>query len=125
VLFNLFAGLALGLAALGLYGVLAHAVADRRREIAMRVALGATRARVLGLVAREGAVLVGIGVVLGIAGGLAGVRLLEHLLFEVRPGDPLALLAAIAILLAAALLALWLPARRALRVEPMAALRDE
>jgi predicted permease len=85
VLFNLFAGLALGLAALGLYGVLAHAVADRRREIAMRVALGATRARVLGLVAREGAVLVGIGVVLGIAGGLAGVRLLEHLLFEVRP----------------------------------------
>ena len=125
MLFNLFAGLALGLAALGLYGVLAHAVADRRREIAMRVALGATRARVLGLVAREGAVLVGIGVVLGIAGGLAGVRLLEHLLFEVRPGDPLALLAAIAILLAAALLALWLPARRALRVEPMAALRDE
>ncbi len=125
VLFELFAVLGLGLAALGLYGVLAHAVTDRQREIGVRVALGATRANVLGLVAREGGTLVGLGVVLGIAGGLVGTRLLAHLLYDVSPTDPLALLAAIALLAVASAIAVWLPARRALRVDPMVALRDE
>jgi ABC-type antimicrobial peptide transport system permease subunit len=125
VLFELFAALALGLAALGLYGVLAHAVAERRREIGVRVALGATRASVLSLVAREGAILVGVGVGLGIAGGFAGSRLLTSLLYQVTPTDPLALVAAILLLAVASALAMWLPLRRALRVDPMEALRDE
>jgi putative ABC transport system permease protein len=125
VLFELFAVLALGLAALGLYGVLAHAVTERQREIGVRVALGATRANVLGLVAREGGVLVGVGVALGVAGGLAGTRLLAHLLYDVSPSDPLALIAAIVLLGIAAAVAVWIPARRALRVDPMVALRDE
>jgi predicted permease len=125
VLFELFAALALGLAALGLYGVLGSAVAERQREIGVRVALGATRGSVLGLVAREGATLIGVGAALGIVAGLAGTRLLAHLLYDVSPTDPLALLAAIAILAAASVVAMWIPARRALRVDPMEALREE
>lgn len=125
VLFELFAVLALGLAALGLYGVLAHAVTDRQREIGVRVALGATRANVVGLVAREGGALVGIGVALGLAGGLAGSRLLQGLLYDISPTDPLALAGAVLLLALAGGIAVWLPARRALRVDPMTALRDE
>jgi putative ABC transport system permease protein len=125
ILFELFAGLALALAALGLYGLLAQAVADRQREIGVRVALGATRAGVLALVAREGAALVGLGIALGVAGGLAGTRVLRHLLYETSPADPLSLLAAVGLLALASALAVALPAARALRVDPMEALRDE
>src|SRR5262249_6124992 len=125
VLFELFAGLALGLAALGLYGVLAQSVADRRREIGVRVALGATPGTVLALVAREAGAIVGIGVAIGIGGGLAGSRLLTHFLYGVSPTDPLALGGSCLILALVSAVALWLPARRALRVDPMEALRDE
>jgi predicted permease len=125
VLFELFATLALALSALGLYGVLAHAVGERQREIGVRVALGATASSVLALVAREGAVLIGAGVALGVAGGLAVARVLQSLLYDVSPTDPLSLLAAVGLLLVASALALWLPARKALRVQPTEALRDE
>jgi predicted permease len=125
VLFELFAALALALAALGLYGLLAHAVAERQREIGVRVALGATRTNVVALIAREGAVLVGVGAALGLAAGAVGARLLAHFLYEVSAADPAALAAAIGLLVVAAALAMWLPLRRALRVDPMVALRDE
>jgi ABC-type antimicrobial peptide transport system permease subunit len=125
VLYGLFAALALGLAALGLYGVLAHAVSERRREIGVRVALGASRGAVIRLVAREGAVLLAAGVAFGLAGGFGGARLLAHLLYDVSPADPLSSGAAIGLAAAAAAVAMWLPLRRALRVDPMIALRDE
>ena len=120
-----FAGVALLLAANGLYGVIAYAVAQRTREIGIRMALGATRRDVLSLVLRQGIKLAGIGVVVGIAAALGLTRGLAKLLYEVRAIDLPTFTGVSLVLLLVALLASWLPARRAARVDPMVALRHE
>ncbi|HSC29294.1 MAG TPA: ABC transporter permease, partial [Vicinamibacterales bacterium] len=114
--------LALVLAALGIYGVLSCSVARRTREIGVRVALGATRTEVAALVVRQGLLMTVIGLAIGLAGALALTRWLASVLFEVRPGDPATFAAAAVILLIVALLAAWLPARRATAVDPIVAL---
>ena len=120
-----FAALAALLAAIGIYGVLAYAVRQRTREIGIRMSLGASRGRVLGEVLGEGMRLALLGLVVGIAGAFAAGRVLASLLSEVKPGDP-GIFAATAVLLAVvALIACYLPARRAARLDPMAALRYE
>ncbi|HAV63287.1 MAG TPA: ABC transporter permease, partial [Verrucomicrobiales bacterium] len=124
-LLSLFGLLALILAAGGIYGLLAYAVTRRQREIGIRMALGAGRRNVLGLVISQGMRLVGTGIVLGIVAALALARLLRGLLFEVKPTDPLTLLTVILVLAVVALLACWLPARRASRVDPIIAVRTE
>ncbi|HEX6315321.1 MAG TPA: ABC transporter permease, partial [Gemmatimonadaceae bacterium] len=116
---------ALLLAVIGIYGVTAYGVAQRTREIGIRIALGSSRGAVLGMVVGQGMRLGAIGVALGIAGAVLVTRLLEGLLYGVPGSDPLALGAAGTAILAAALLASWAPARRAARVDPMVALRQE
>jgi predicted permease len=120
-----FAGLALLLAALGTYGVLSYLVAERRRDIGIRLALGADRRSVLAQVMQQGLVLAGLGVVVGLAGAFALNRLLAALLFGVAPTDLSAAVAAIATMTLAAAAACWLPAWRASRLNPIVVLRDE
>jgi ABC-type antimicrobial peptide transport system permease subunit len=118
-----FAAVALALAGLGLYGVLAYAVSQRTREIGIRLALGADAGRVVRMVVRSGAILAGAGLALGLATAWAFRGLLSRMLFHVGPTD-LAVFALVGLVLAAvALLASWLPARRAARVDPMVALK--
>jgi putative ABC transport system permease protein len=100
-------------------------VAQRTREIGIRIALGSTQRNVLGMIVGQGLRVGGIGVALGIAGAIAVTRLLEGLLFGVSGSDPIALGAAGSVLIGAALLASWVPGRRASRVSPMVALRQE
>ena len=120
-----FAALALFVAAAGLYGLLSRTVSERQREIGVRMALGAQRHDVLALVVRQGAGLVAVGTVLGLLVAAASARLLESLLFGVAAVDPLTFLAAPLLLAAVALVACWLPGRRAARMNPMDALRAE
>jgi len=120
-----FAGGALLLAALGIYGVVAHAVGQRTREIGIRMALGATPRDIRRLVLSSGAAVVAAGLAAGVAAALAVMRLLSSLLYEVSPRDPLALSAAAVALGAVALAAHWIPARRAAHVAPLEALREE
>jgi putative ABC transport system permease protein len=120
-----FAALAIVLAAIGIYGVLSYAVTQRTREIGIRISLGATRGRVLGGVILDGMRLVALGFAAGIAGALAAGRLLRSLLHEVQPRDPAIFIATAALLAAIALLACYLPARRAARLDPTTALRYE
>ncbi len=120
-----FAATALLLAAIGLYGVIAQSVAQRRREIGIRIALGASPGNVVRLVLSGGAALVGLGLAGGIAGALGAGRFLSGILYGVGPGDPVSLAGAAALLALVALAAHWLPARRAARVDPIAALRSE
>jgi predicted permease len=124
-LLGIFAGVALVLAALGIYGTLSYSVEQRSQEIGIRMALGADGADLRKMVIRQGMALAGLGILIGLAGAIALSRLITTLLFGVYPNDP-ASFAAIATLLAAvAFLATWLPARRATRVDPLAALRHE
>jgi putative ABC transport system permease protein len=122
---SLLGGVALALAAVGVYGVVAYGVALRTHEIGVRMALGADRGDVLRLFARQGLGLALAGVVLGAAGALGVTRVMEGMLFEVSPTDPRVFASVAALLTAVALLATWLPARRAAGVDPMVALRGE
>ena len=124
VLVGAFALISLVLAALGLYGVLAYTVRERTAEIGIRMALGATAAQVRALVFRQAAVFVSLGVVAGLAGALVLGRWLSALVFEVSPSDPRILLATALVLAGVAILAAWLPAQRAARVEPRMAMQD-
>ena len=122
---GVFAAGALALAMMGIYGVLAYTVSRRSREIGLRMALGADRRGIRNMVIRQGALLVGVGVALGLAGALATTRALESLLFGVTPLDVPTLIAVPMLLITVAIAACYLPARRATRVDPMIALRDE
>jgi len=125
LLVGVFALAALGLAGVGIFGVLAYSVARRTSEIGVRIALGASRAQVMKLVVGEGLRLCALGVVLGLAGSIPLTRLLRGVLFGVGPSDPVTLAAASAALALVALLACYIPARRALLVDPISALRHE
>ncbi|MBS1805159.1 MAG: ABC transporter permease [Acidobacteria bacterium] len=120
-----FAGLALLLAAIGIYGVTSYGVAQRKTEIGVRMALGANRGQVLGMIMRSGMATIGIGLVVGVILSLALTRLMSGLLFSVHASDPLALAGAAVVLIVAALVAIFIPARRATKVNPMSALRYE
>ena len=123
-LFAAFAGVALVLATAGLYGVLAATVVERTREIGVRTALGAPRGRILGLVVRQGMVVTGLGLVIGLFATWGSTRIISTLLFGIAASDPFVLAVVISSLVAAALLACALPAWRASRVDPVIALRD-
>jgi predicted permease len=125
ILANAFGAVALFLASLGIYGVLAYVVAQRTREMGIRVALGSTRGAILGLVLREGFKLVAIGLVLGIVGAVLLQKAVANEIYGVRPLDPLVLLSVMGILAVVALTACAIPARRATRVDPIIALRSE
>lgn len=125
LLLSVFAGLALFLSALGIYGVLAYDVSQRTREIGVRSAIGATRQAIAGLVLRQGLWKSGIGVALGLAGAVLLSSSMTSLLYEVQATDPAVYVAVSLILVAVAAVASYLPARRASRIEPLIALRDE
>ena len=122
---TVFGGLALLLASIGLYGVLSYAVERRTNEIGIRMALGAERGRVIRMVLSENAVLIAIGLAIGIPASLACARFVQSRLFGLKPADPLTLSAALGIMIAVALVSGYLPARRASKVDPLVALRYE
>ena len=125
LLLTLFAGVALGLAAIGTYGVMAYVVSQGTRELGIRIALGATPRRILWMVVRQGMFVAGAGALLGIAGAFAMTRLVRTLLFGVGSTDPTTFATVIALLAAVVLVASGLPARRAARVDPVAVLRGD
>ena len=125
VLFEGFALAALALVAAGIYGLLSGSVAERAREIGVRAALGASRARILGLVVGQGMTLAGLGMAIGFAGAILASRVIVTMLFGVSPLDPVTYLAVMVLLAGVALLACWAPAWRAARVDPVSALRAE
>jgi ABC-type antimicrobial peptide transport system permease subunit len=122
---SFFAALALLLAAIGLYGILSYSVAGRTREIGVRMALGAQRGSVLSMVLREAGRLVLLGIVIGIPAAMLASRLFSSMLFGLNATDPLSMLLVVIVLLAITLLASYIPARRATKVDPMIALRYE
>jgi len=122
---TIFAAIAVFLACIGIYGVLAYQVAQRRREIGIRLALGSEPRRIFQLVLQEGLVLLAAGLAVGFGGALAIRRAIETQLFEVRAFDPLVLAAVTAMLIAVAALACGVPARRASRIDPLIALTDQ
>jgi len=124
-LLMVFAGLALVLASLGIYGVMSFAVTQRTHEIGLRIALGARPSEVLSMVIGRGMILAGIGIVIGIAGSLALTRLMTTMLYQIRPTDMRTYLVVSALLAGIALVANYVPARRATRVDPLIALRHE
>ncbi len=125
LLLGIFAGLAVILAMAGVYGVMAYTVGQRGNEIGLRMALGADTGDVLRLVLRQGLMLAAAGVVIGLAGAMAASRLLESMLFEVKPNDPATYAGVTVLLGVAALAANYIPARRAARIDPLVALREE
>ena len=124
-LLGAFAGIALILSAVGLYGMLAYDVTQRTKEIGIRGAIGATRGQIVALILRQGLWKAGIGLVIGLAGAFYLSRYVGSLLYEVDPKDPLVFTGVAALLLLVALLASWLPARRASKIDPIIALRSE
>jgi len=124
-LLAVFAGVALALAAMGIYGVLAYSVEQRTREIGIRMALGAQPGQVLGMVVRQGGLLVGVGVSIGLLGAYGASRSLTAMLFDTSPADPVTYTAVSAFLCVVALVACAGPARRAAKVDPMVALRHD
>jgi ABC-type antimicrobial peptide transport system permease subunit len=128
MLLGIFGGVALVLSAIGIYGVLAFAVAQRVREFGIRQALGADRRAIMSLVLKQGVRTAGLGIVLGLAGAVLLGRylrsVLQSVLFEVKPHDVTVLAGVTLALLAVAILACYVPARRATRIDPMVALRD-
>jgi len=125
IIFVMFAIVALTLASVGLYGVVAHGVTERTHEIGVRLALGAARADVLALVVRQGFSMAVAGSIVGLLASLALSRWIEGLLFGVKPTDPATFTAVVATLLAVALIACLIPAHRATRLDPTSALRAE
>jgi putative ABC transport system permease protein len=125
VLMGAFAGIALLLTVTGLYGVMSYAVARRHREIGVRIALGAGRREVLGLVLREATQLVAVGLMLGLAGAAGAQRILASIVFGVRPGTPIFVTVACGVMVITSLVAAYIPAARAAAVDPMRALRSE
>ena len=125
VFVGFFAALALFLAAFGIYALLSYTVSQRRREIGVRMALGARPGDVVALVVRQGAGLIAAGAVLGLFAAAGSARLLESFLFGVGAEDPLTFVAAPVALVGVAVVACWLPGRRAARIDPMDALRVE
>ena len=125
LLVGLFGGLAVALAAIGIYGVMGYSVTQRRQELAVRMALGARARQVLQLVLKDGLVLASFGVVVGLAGAFALTRLLRSLLFEVQPTDVQTFAIVAGLLILVALLASYLPARRASKLDPLTVLRSE
>jgi predicted permease len=123
-LLGVFGSLALVLASVGLYGVMAYSVTRRRREIGLRVALGASPSAVVSLILREGMTLVVCGVGIGLSAGLLAGRLLSGMLFGIGPSDPVSLATSAAVLLAVAWIACYMPARAATRIDPITALRE-
>jgi putative ABC transport system permease protein len=124
-LLGVFAALALLIAVTGLAGVLAYAVSQRTREIGVRVALGAAPANILSMVLRQGMTSIALGLAIGLTGALALSRLVSRLLFGVAPTDPLCFVGSVAVLAVAGLVACLVPARQAVGIEPMRALRAE
>ncbi len=117
--------LALILAATGIYGVMAYAISRRTREIGIRMAIGASQSQVLAIVARRALLLIGSGTLAGLAVALVAGHFLERILYGVQPTDPLTFAIALAMMLGIATLACWIPARRAIRIDPVTALRQE
>ena len=125
VLLAIFAALALAVAGVGVYGMLTYTVSQCTREIGIRIALGAARSHIRRIIVRDGLVLCTIGLAVGLAGGYAATRVLSGLLYQVTPTDPATFLGVAGLFIATAVLACWLPARRATRVDPIVALRHE
>jgi ABC-type antimicrobial peptide transport system permease subunit len=124
-LLTAFALIALALTVVGVYGALSYSVSERTKEIGVRMALGAARANVLGMVLRRAIGVVFAGIAIGTAGALMSTRVLMRFLFEVKPSDPATFVVVCLVLALSALAACWVPARRATRVDPMIALRYE
>jgi putative ABC transport system permease protein len=124
-LLTIFAGLALLLAAIGVYGLMAYSVQQRTQEIGVRMALGATSQQVRSMVVLQGMKLALLGVVIGVASSLALARVMKSMLYGVKPWDPISIIVVAILLTAVTLLAAYIPARRASRVDPMVALRYE
>jgi ABC-type antimicrobial peptide transport system permease subunit len=122
-LLALFGAIGLTLGALGIFGVLAYAVNQQRQEIGVRVALGATPTSVLSLIVGRGMLLAGLGVIVGLIGAALLTRSMQSVLYDIRPSDPMTFVQVVAVLFGASLLASWLPARRALAIDPVTALR--
>lgn len=125
ILSKAFGALALILAAIGLIGLMSYAFARRTNEIGIRMALGASRGDVIRMVLKNSAVLVALGVAIGVPGAFLIGRALKHTLFELQPADPATIAVSLVVLIAVAGVASWIPARRASRIDPMAALREE
>ena len=117
--------LALVLASMGVYGVMAYSVSQRTRELGIRMALGAQSSQVLGLIFQQGMLLAAMGIVVGLLGAFGSTRLVQTFLYGVNPGDPTIFLGVTLLLTLAALAACYFPARRALKINPVLALRTE